>query len=189
MTAPAVSEREPGNRVQILSSVELCRTLDRLASQILESVIDPEALVLLGIPTRGVALAQVLADRLALMGGLAVAHGSLDPTFYRDDLERVGTRLVEATQLPVSLDGRHVVLVDDVIFTGRTVRAALEALQSWGRPHRVQLVAMVDRGHRELPIQPDFCGRVVPTTRLETIQLCLQSVDGEEGVYLIRPRS
>jgi pyrimidine operon attenuation protein/uracil phosphoribosyltransferase len=172
MTAPAVSEREPGNRVQILSSIELCRTLDRLASQILESVVDPEALVLLGIPTRGVALAQVLADRLALMVGHAVAHGSLD-----------------ATQLPVSLDGRHVVLVDDVIFTGRTVRAALEALQSWGRPHRVQLVAMVDRGHRELPIQPDFCGRVVPTTRLETIQLCLQSVDGEEGVYLIRPRS
>ena len=91
MSAPAVSEREPGNRVQILSSVELCRTLDRLASQILESVVDPAALVLLGIPTRGVALAQVLADRLALMVGHAVAHGSLDPTFYRDDLEQIGS--------------------------------------------------------------------------------------------------
>ena len=122
MTAPAVSEREPGNRVQILSSIELSRTLDRLASQILESVVDPEALVLLGIPTRGVALAQVLADRLELIGGHAVAHGSLDPTFYRDDLERVGTRLVEATQLPVSLDGRHVVSVSYTHLTLPTKR-------------------------------------------------------------------
>jgi pyrimidine operon attenuation protein/uracil phosphoribosyltransferase len=94
---------------------------------------------------------------------------------------------VEATDLPVSIDDRPVVLVDDVIFTGRTVRAALEALQAWGRPRRVLLLAMVDRGHRELPIQPDFCGRVVPTSRQETIQLCLREVDGEEGVYLLRP--
>jgi pyrimidine operon attenuation protein/uracil phosphoribosyltransferase len=128
----------------------------------------------------------VLAERLEAICGHPIAHGSLDPTFHRDDLERVGTRLVEATQLPVSVEGRHVVLVDDVIFTGRTVRAALEALQAWGRPRRVLLLVMVDRGHRELPIQPDFCGRVVPTSRQETIQLCLRSVDGEEGVYLVR---
>jgi pyrimidine operon attenuation protein/uracil phosphoribosyltransferase len=158
-----------------------------LASQVLERVVDSQQLVLLGIPTRGVALARVLADRLEAICGHPIAHGSLDPTFHRDDLERIGTRLVEATQLPGSLDGRQVVLVDDVIFTGRTVRAALEALQAWGRPRRVLLLVMVDRGHRELPIQPDFCGRLVPTARQETIELCLQAIDGEEGIYLRRP--
>jgi pyrimidine operon attenuation protein/uracil phosphoribosyltransferase len=89
--------------------------------------------------------------------------------------------------LPDSVDGRLVVLVDDVIYTGRTVRAALEALQAWGRPSKVLLAVMVDRGHRELPIQPDFCGRVVPTSRQESIQVCLQAVDGREGVFLLRP--
>lgn len=174
------------DRLALLSGPELGRTLDRLASQVLESVGESEALLLLGIPTRGVDLAKVLASRLEALCGHAVAHGSLDPTFHRDDLERVGTRLVEATQLPVRVDGRAVVLVDDVIFTGRTVRAALEALQAWGRPKRVLLLVMVDRGHRELPIQPDFCGKVVPTTRQETIQVCLRHIDGEEGVFLLR---
>lgn len=184
MVAPPSPER--ANRLELLSAQELSRTLDRLASQVLETAAESSQLLLLGIPTRGVALARVLADRLESLCGLPIACGSLDPTFHRDDLERVGTRLVEATQLPVSVDDRVVVLVDDVIFTGRTVRAALEALQTWGRPRRVLLVAMVDRGHRELPIQPDFCGRVVPTTRQENIQLCLGPIDGEEGVFLQR---
>ncbi|MEB3330882.1 MAG: bifunctional pyr operon transcriptional regulator/uracil phosphoribosyltransferase PyrR [Synechococcaceae cyanobacterium] len=174
------------DRLEILSAEELSRTIHRLASQVLESVADSRQLILLGIPTRGVALAQVLAERLQTLCGHAVACGSLDPTFHRDDLERVGTRLAAPTALPDSLDGREVVLVDDVIFTGRTVRAALEALQAWGRPRRVRLLAMVDRGHRELPIQPDFCGRVVPTRRQELIALCLQSIDGEEGVFLLK---
>jgi pyrimidine operon attenuation protein/uracil phosphoribosyltransferase len=174
------------DRVEILSAVELGRTLNRLASQVLESVNDSHELVLLGIPTRGAALAEVLAGRLEELCGHPVDCGSLDPTFHRDDLERVGTRLVAPTQLPSSLDGKTVVLVDDVIFTGRTVRAALEALQAWGRPCRVALLAMVDRGHRELPIQPDFCGRVVPTSRQELIALCLNGIDGEEGVFLIK---
>ncbi|HYP03567.1 MAG TPA: bifunctional pyr operon transcriptional regulator/uracil phosphoribosyltransferase PyrR [Cyanobium sp.] len=174
-------------RRELLSGQDLARTLDRLASQVLESVADSRELLLLGIPTRGVALAKVLAQRLETICGHPIAHGSLDPTFHRDDLERVGTRLVEATQLPESVDDRQVVLVDDVIFTGRTVRAALEALQAWGRPRRVLLLVMVDRGHRELPIQPDFCGRLVPTARQESIELCLKAVDGEEGVYLIKP--
>ena len=177
----------PMNRLELLSAQDLSRTLDRLASQVLESVADTRRLLLLGIPTRGVALAEVLAVRLGLISGHAIDHGSLDPTFHRDDLERIGTRLAQPTDLPVSLEGRQVVLVDDVIFTGRTVRAALEALQAWGRPERVSLLAMVDRGHRELPIQPDFCGRVVPTSRQETIQLALQGIDGEEGVFLLRP--
>ena len=173
-------------RVEILSAGELGRTLNRLASQMLESVADSRQLILLGIPTRGVALARVLADRLEELCGHPLDCGSLDPTFHRDDLERIGTRLTTPTELPASLDGREVVLVDDVIFTGRTVRAALEALQAWGRPRRVRLLTMVDRGHRELPIQPDFCGRVVPTSRQEVIALCLQNIDGEEGVFLLK---
>ena len=124
---------------------------------------------------------------MQLRCGHPVDCGSLDPTFHRDDLARIGIRLAAPTQLPADLEGRDLVLVDDVIFTGRTVRAALEALQAWGRPKRVSLLAMVDRGHRELPIQPDFCGRVVPTSRQESIQLCLQQIDGEEGVFLLRP--
>jgi pyrimidine operon attenuation protein/uracil phosphoribosyltransferase len=157
-----------------------------MASQLLEFASASEELLLLGIPTRGVALAKVLAERIESLCGQAVTHGSLDPTFHRDDLDRVATRLVAATQLPERVDGRVVVLVDDVIFTGRTVRAALNALQDWGRPRRVLLAVMVDRGHRELPIQPDVCGRLVPTARQESIQLCLQPVDGEDGVFLIK---
>lgn len=174
------------DRMEILSADELGRTLNRLASQVLESVADSHQVVLLGIPTRGVALAEVLAQRLEALCGHPIACGSLDPTFHRDDLDRIGTRLATPTQLPADLEGRDVVLVDDVIFTGRTVRAALEALQAWGRPRRVRLLVMVDRGHRELPIQPDFCGRVVPTSRQELIALCLQSIDQEEGVFLIK---
>ncbi|MEB3320816.1 MAG: bifunctional pyr operon transcriptional regulator/uracil phosphoribosyltransferase PyrR [Cyanobium sp.] len=174
------------HRLDILSAAEFGRTLDRLASQVLEVAVDPGRIVLVGIPTRGVALAEVLAQRLHVLCRQPIARGSLDPTFHRDDLERVGTRLVQATHLPADLSDLHVVLVDDVIFTGRTVRAALEALQAWGRPRRVSLLVMVDRGHRELPIQPDFCGRVVPTSRLERIEVCLIDVDGEEGVFLVR---
>lgn len=177
----------PVDRLVLLSSAELGRTLDRLASQVLEAAADSRRLVLVGIPTRGVALAEVLAARLSELCGHAVAQGTLDPTFHRDDLERVGTRLVEATALPCDLSDLHVVLVDDVIFTGRTVRAALEALQAWGRPRRVSLLVMVDRGHRELPIQPDFCGRVVPTSRHESIKVGLRAIDGEDGVLLLRP--
>ena len=172
------------DRVEILSDRELGRTLSRLATQVLESVEDSRTLMLLGIPTRGVQLSRVLARELERLSGHAIAQGSIDPTFHRDDLERIGTRLPQITNLPNSVEDRQVVLVDDVIFTGRTVRAALEALQRWGRAKRVMLLVMVDRGHRELPIQPDFCGRVVPTRRSETIELRLRDVDAEEGVFL-----
>ncbi len=179
-----MTDTHSDERVEILSEQELCRTLARLASQVLEKVSDSKALLLLGIPTRGVHLARVLAKDLEAITGHAIAQGSLDPTYHRDDLTRVGTRMVQPTDLPTSVEGRQVVLVDDVIFTGRTVRAALEALQAWGRPQRVMLLAMVDRGHREVPIQPDFCGREVPTRRTESIELRLRDVDGEEGVFL-----
>ncbi len=172
-------------RVEILSRKELGLTLARLASQVLESVSDSRELFLIGIPTRGIHLSRVLARELELLVGHEIPQGSLDPTFHRDDLDRIGTRMVQPTDLPTTVEERQVVLVDDVIFTGRTVRAALEAIQAWGRPKRVMLLVMVDRGHRELPIQPDFCGRKVPTRRLENIELRLRDIDGEEGVYLL----
>ena len=181
MSAPSEDDR-----IEILSDRELGRTLVRLATQVLETVDDSRNLMLLGIPTRGVQLSRVLALELERLSGHAIAQGSIDPTFHRDDLERIGTRLPQLTNLPNNVEERQVVLVDDVIFTGRTVRAALEALQSWGRAQRVMLLALVDRGHRELPIQPDFCGRVVPTRRSESIELRLRDVDGEEGVFLKR---
>ena len=171
-------------RVEILSEKELGRTISRLASQVLETVSDSQALLLLGIPTRGVQLSEVLANELQKIVGHPIDQGSIDPTFHRDDLVRIGTRMVQPTDLPSTVEDREVVLVDDVIFTGRTVRAALEALHSWGRAKRVMLLVMVDRGHRELPIQPDFYGRQVPTRRTEGIELRLRDLDGEEGVFL-----
>tara|TARA_B100001250_G_scaffold171244_1_gene147475 strand:- start:803 stop:1357 length:555 start_codon:yes stop_codon:yes gene_type:complete len=171
-------------RIEILSQEELEKTLSRLSSQILENVSDSSQILLLGIPTRGIQLANVLANELEIRTGHPIDQGVIDPTFHRDDLERLGTRISPSTDIPSSLEGRQVVLVDDVIFTGRTVRAAIESLQAWGRPKKVMLLVMVDRGHRELPIQPDFCGRKVPTSNTETIQLRLMDLDGEEGVYL-----
>ncbi len=173
-------------RVEILSEKELSRTVSRLASQVLESVSDCNQLLLLGIPTRGVHLSKVLARELEDKTKEKIAYGSLDPTFHRDDLGRVGTRMIQPTDLPFPVEGSDVVLVDDVIFTGRTIRAALEALQIWGRPRRVMLLVMVDRGHREVPIQPDFCGRQVPTSRTEAIELRLKDIDNEEGVFLCK---
>ena len=171
-------------RVEILSEKDLGRTISRLAAQVLETVSDSQALLLLGIPTRGIQLSRVLARELQEKVGHPIDQGSIDPTFHRDDLVRIGTRISQPTDLPTTVEDRQVVMVDDVIFTGRTVRAALEALHSWGRAKRVMLLVMVDRGHRELPIQPDFYGRQVPTRRTETIELRLKDLDGEEGVFL-----
>ena len=172
--------------IEILSKKELERTLKRLASQIFEKVQSNSSLLLVGIPTRGVYLSKLLAHYLEELSGQTIEHGCLDPTFHRDDLSRVGTRIGQGTDLPSSVEDREVVLIDDVIFTGRTIRAALEALQSWGRAKRVMLLTMVDRGHREVPIQPDFCGRVVPTCKDESIDLRLREIDGEEGVFLCK---
>ena len=172
--------------IEILSKKELDRTIKRLASQVLEKVPNIDSLLLIGIPTRGIYLSKLLAKYLEELSGKSVENGCLDPTFHRDDLSRVGTRIAQVTDLPSSVDDREVVLIDDVIYTGRTIKAALEALHSWGRAKRVTLLTMVDRGHREVPIQPDFCGRVVPTSKDETIDLRLREVDGEEGVFLCK---
>ena len=119
-------------------------------------------------------MSRVLARQLEALAGHSIAQGSLDPTFHRDDLGRVGIRMVQPTDLPSSIEAKEVFLVDDVIFTGRTIRAALEALQAWGRPEKMMLLVMVDRGHRELPVQPDFCGREVPTSKTESIEVIIE---------------
>ena len=172
-------------RVVILAEDELKKTFSRLTFEIIEKISNLDDLLLVGIPTRGVYLAEVLQQEMFTKTGINVKKGIIDPTFYRDDQNRVGTRLIEATNIPTSIEKKDIVLIDDVIYTGRTIRAAMDALLSWGRPKRVMLLVMIDRGHRELPIQPDFCGRKVPTSKKETIHLCLNQVDGEEGIFLV----
>ena len=171
-------------RIVILTEVELRKTLSRLTSEIIEKVKKLENLVLVGIPTRGVNLAEVLEKELFCKTGLKIRRGIIDPTFYRDDQNRVGTRLIKVTDIPIPIEKKEILLIDDVIYTGRTIRAAIDALYSWGRPKSVMLLVMVDRGHRELPIQPDFCGKKVPTSKNESISLRLNNVDNEEGVFL-----
>jgi len=139
---------------------------------------------LVGIPTRGIDLAEVLEKEIFLKTGSKIRKGTIDPTFYRDDQNRVGTRLIRATDIPTPIEKQEILLIDDVIYTGRTIRAAMDALYSWGRPQRVMLLVMIDRGHRELPIQPDFCGKKVPTRKIESISLRLNNLDKEEGVFL-----
>ena len=171
-------------KIVILNEVELRKTISRLTSEIIEKVKKLDNLLLVGIPTRGIELTEVLEKELYLRTGLRVKKGTIDPTFYRDDQNKVGTRLLQATDIPTPIEKQEILLIDDVIYTGRTIRAAMDALYSWGRPKRVMLLVMVDRAHRELPIQPDFCGKKVPTSKIEIISLSLKNVDNEEGVVL-----
>jgi pyrimidine operon attenuation protein/uracil phosphoribosyltransferase len=172
--------------VQILSAEEIRRTLTRLASQIVEKSGDLSQLVLLGIYTRGVPLAQLLAHQIETLEGVRVPVGAIDITFYRDDLDRIGMRTPEKTKIPFDLTGKTVVLVDDVIYRGRTIRAALNAVTEYGRPQVIRLVTLVDRGHRELPIHPDFAGKQLPTAAEEQIKVYLQDIDGRDAVELIK---
>ncbi len=171
-------------RIVILTENEIKKTLARLTSEIIEKVKNLENLLLVGIPTRGIHLAEVLEKELSSKTGLKIRKGVVDPTFYRDDQYRVGTRLIKATDIPTPIEQKEILLIDDVLYTGRTIRAAIDALYSWGRPQRVMLLVMVDRGHRELPIQPDFCGKQVSTSKNESISLRLKNIDNEEGVFL-----
>ena len=174
----------PNKKIIILNENELRKTFSRLTFEVIEKISNLENLLLVGIPTRGVHIAEVLKKEISDKTGVNVKKGIIDPTFYRDDQNRVGTRLIEATDFPASIEKKDIVLIDDVIYTGRTIRAAIDALLLWGRPKRVMLLVMIDRGHRELPIQPDFCGRKVPTSKKEIIHVCLKQVDGEEGVFI-----
>ena len=163
----------------ILTGTELARVVDRLAHQILEKTEGALDTVLLGIPTRGVPLALRLASRIHTFEGIAVPTGALDITLYRDDLRLRGTRAVGPTRVPADgIDGRRVILVDDVLFSGRTVRAALDALGDLGRPRAVQLAVLVDRGHRDLPIRADHVGKNLPTSSSERVQVRLEEHDG-----------
>lgn len=173
--------------VEILSAEEMRRTLNRLASEVIERGGDLSHLVLVGIYTRGVPLAHLLAHQIQRMEAVQLPVGAIDITLYRDDLDKISTRTPARTKIPFDFTNKVVILVDDVIYSGRTIRAALNAVLDYGRPSAIRLAVLVDRGHRELPIQPDFCGRVVPTSRQESIQVCLMGIDGEEGVLLLRP--
>jgi pyrimidine operon attenuation protein/uracil phosphoribosyltransferase len=176
---------------ELLSPADVTRTVARIAHQIIEkTAFEPERaedVVLIGIPTGGAVLARRLAAAIAEFTGAAPAVGSVDPTLYRDDLRRKPARALEDTTVPEGgLDDRLVVLVDDVLFSGRTVRAALDALGDHGRPRAVQLAVLVDRGHRELPIRADYVGKNVPTARDEQIVVLLAELDGRDGVALRR---
>ena len=175
---------ESDKRIVILNEDELRKTFSRLSCEIIEKISNLDNLLLIGIPTRGIHLAEVIRKEIFTKTGVDVKKGIIDPTFYRDDQSRVGTRLKKATEIPTSIEKKEIVLIDDVIFTGRTIRAAIDSLLSWGRPKKIMLLVMIDRGNRELPIQPDFYGRKVPTSEKETIKLCLKQVDGEEGIFL-----
>lgn len=175
----------------VLDGPEIHRALTRIAHEVLEANKGPEGLVLLGIPTRGVPLAARLAEAIARIEPSADASalaGALDITMHRDDLRSGRLRSAEPTRIPGgTIDGRTVVLVDDVLFSGRTIRAAFDALRDLGRPSRVQLAVLVDRGHRELPIRADYVGKNVPTSRDEDVSVRLEEIDdGPDDVVLYR---
>ncbi|MGK7945065.1 MAG: bifunctional pyr operon transcriptional regulator/uracil phosphoribosyltransferase PyrR [Microcystaceae cyanobacterium] len=173
--------------IEILSTEDIRRILTRLASQVIEKSGNLENLVLLGIHTRGVPLAELMANQIELLENIKVPVGAIDVTFYRDDLDRIKTRTPAKTQIPFDLTGKILVLVDDVIYRGRTIRAALNAVTEYGRPQVIRLLVLVDRGHRELPIHPDFTGKKLPTASEEQVKVYLQEVDGRDGVELIKP--
>ncbi|MEU4481310.1 bifunctional pyr operon transcriptional regulator/uracil phosphoribosyltransferase PyrR [Micromonospora sp. NPDC023966] len=176
--------RQPSVKV-ILAAADVSRVVDRIAHQILEKTQGAADTVLLGIPTRGVPLARRLAARISTFEDVTVPIGVLDITLYRDDLRRHATRAVGPTDLPPGgIDGRRVILVDDVLFSGRTVRAALDALSDVGRPASVQLAVLVDRGHRQLPIRADYVGKNIPTALAEKVKVTLAETDGADEVRL-----
>ncbi|MFC7374356.1 bifunctional pyr operon transcriptional regulator/uracil phosphoribosyltransferase PyrR [Brachybacterium sp. GCM10030267] len=189
-TSPA--DLREAERSRVLGAEEIRRALTRIAHEILESGHGADDLVLLGIPHRGVPLAERLAQQITRAEGdqrpVDDLAGSLDITMYRDDLRHNPTRAPSPTRIPrAGIDGRTVVLVDDVLYSGRTVRAALDALGAIGRPSAVRLAVLVDRGHRQLPIRADHVGKNLPTSRSERVHVQLAETDGEDAVDIVRP--
>jgi pyrimidine operon attenuation protein / uracil phosphoribosyltransferase len=182
---------EAANGRELMSAADVGRTVSRIAHQIIEKTAldgsDSPRVVLLGIPTRGVILAQRLATNIGEYSGVAVDHGALDITLYRDDLMTKPPRPLAETSIPAGgVDDALVILVDDVLFSGRSVRSALDALRDVGRPRAVQLAVLVDRGHRELPLRADYVGKNVPTSRTESVHVQLREHDGRDGVVISR---
>ena len=171
---------------QLMSASEMDRTLVRLAHEILEKTTDLGRLTFVGIKRRGVPLAQRLAQKIAGLENMTIPVGVLDINLYRDDLSTVGERpVVRTKQMDIIVEGRDIVLMDDVLYTGRTIRAALDALFDHGRPARVQLLVLIDRGHRELPIEARYVGRMVQTSSKEIIEVKFQEIDAVEKVMLV----
>jgi pyrimidine operon attenuation protein/uracil phosphoribosyltransferase len=181
--ARAASVVSPG---EVLGATEIARAIDRIAHEIIECAAKADLdVVLVGIPTRGVPLAHRLAARIAEFGGGDIACGAIDITLYRDDLRLRGVRpLGQTTEPDGGIDGRTVILVDDVLFSGRSIRAALDALNELGRPRTVQVAVLVDRGHRELPIKADYVGKNVPTALTQAVRVQLSEIDGHDAVTL-----
>jgi len=169
----------------VLDEGDISRALTRITHEILERNRGSAGVLLLGIPTRGVHLARRLAARMSEVEGTTITAGSLDVTMYRDDLRMRPARALEHTDIPVDIDDRVVVLVDDVLFSGRTIRAALDALGDIGRPRAVQLAVLVDRGHRALPIRADFVGKNLPTSLVENVKVSVAEVDGADDVRIV----
>ncbi|MDD5806616.1 MAG: bifunctional pyr operon transcriptional regulator/uracil phosphoribosyltransferase PyrR [Eggerthellales bacterium] len=169
----------------VMDGQEIERCLTRIAHQILETNHGAENLALVGIVTRGDVLAHRLAQKIREIEGVEVGLGSLDISFYRDDFLTNMSPEIHATDIPFDMDGKNIVLVDDVLYTGRTIRAALDAVMDLGRPARVELAVLVDRGHRELPIRADFVGKNVPSSRDESVRLFLQETDGHSDVEIL----
>ncbi len=176
----------PDSKV-VLDEEDIRRILTRIAHEIVENGGEREQVALVGIHTRGAVLAARLRELLCSTADLDVPLGDLDIAFYRDDVTlRGGTPVVHSTHLDFDIDGRTIVIVDDVMFTGRTVRAAIEALFDYGRPARVQLAVLADRGHRELPVRPDYVGKNLPTARDERVNVHVTEIDGEDSVTIVK---
>ena len=174
-------------KAQVLDDAALDRALTRIAHEILERNGGAKDLAFVGLRTRGVTLAQRLQAKIAAIDGAQLPVGTLDITLYRDDLDMRGAPVIRGTDIPFSIKNKTVVLVDDVLYTGRTIRAALDALIDLGRPGSIQLAILIDRGHRELPIRPDFIGKNLPTSRRETVAVRLREHDGEDRVVIEEP--
>jgi pyrimidine operon attenuation protein/uracil phosphoribosyltransferase len=172
-------------KAKVMEGDAISRAVTRIAHEILEAHKGAENLAIVGIVTRGAALADILAERISEIEGATVPVGTLDISFYRDD---VATRLspeVHRTDIPFDVETRDIVLVDDVLYTGRTIRAAMDAIMDYGRPCSIQLAVLVDRGHRELPIRADFVGKNVPSSRRERVRVRLEALDGEDSVEIL----
>ena len=169
----------------IMTPDEMSRAIKRMAHEVLEAHGGTEDLVLLGIQRRGVPLAGLLQEAIKAVEGVSVPSGAIDITFYRDDLSRLGpSPRVATTEMPLDVTDKVVILVDDVLYTGRTVRAALDVIMDWGRPRAIRLAVLVDRGHRELPIRPDFVGKNVPISQKEVIKVRVSDYDGKQEVVV-----
>ncbi|HEY0693756.1 MAG TPA: bifunctional pyr operon transcriptional regulator/uracil phosphoribosyltransferase PyrR [Kribbella sp.] len=188
MSSASVPDSVAGSKAvprTVLDASDISRALTRIAHEILERNRGADPVVLLGIPTRGVGLATRISDRIAAVEGRSVPTGSLDVTMYRDDISLKPARALEHTDIPPGgIDGKVVVLIDDVLFSGRTIRAALDAIGDIGRPKAVQLAVLVDRGHRELPIRADYVGKNLPTSLVERVTVHLTEYDGADAVLI-----